>query len=138
MSTRTNAEMYLFKWREWMANENKAPLFNWRLVTKGSDGDSFAHISGLYVIVSFAEERDSRVWMHLSASYKDRVPNHREMTELKNTFLGDEKYAYAIYPPKEVYVNIHPNCLHLWHCCSAEDGKILPEFSGFLGKERSI
>ena len=124
----------LNEWRRWMAN-NPGALFMWTLDHQGQDGDMLKHDSGLRVIVSFAEEEDGKVWLHLSASHKNRVPSHDEMVKLKDLFIGDNRYAYTVLPPKKFYVNLHPNVLHLWSRC---DGPVLPEFSGFLGNVRSI
>ena len=39
--------------------------------------------------------------------------------------IGNDKKAIMVFPEEENYVNIHPNCLHLWY--SAENP--IPEFS---------
>jgi hypothetical protein len=36
-------------------------------------------------------------------------------------------YAYAVFPPADRYVNIHPHCLHLW--ARLDGSAVLPEFS---------
>lgn len=136
MSEQMSVEWYLDGWKERMGTLAE-DMRMWELVQSKVDGESFRHISGLLVIVSFAEEEDGKVWQHLSASYRNRVPSHSEMVTLKNLFIGKDRYAYMVLPPEEFYVNLHPYCLHLWSRC---DGPALPEFSGFLpgGKERSI
>jgi len=121
-------EMYFDEWRRWIG-EKKVEMAMWHESPFGEGGYAFRHVSGLLVIVSIAEYVDGKVWIHLSASYRNRVPLHREMVDLKDLFIGKDKYAYAVYPPAEFYVNIHPNCLHLWSRC---DGPALPEFSGFV------
>jgi hypothetical protein len=125
---------FLNEWRDSMAKKGKE-MESWTRQHEGMDGDMLSHVGGLRVIVSFGEEADGKVWLHLSASHKTRVPSHKEMVDLKNLFIGEEKYAYTVLPPKQFYVNLHPNCLHLWSRC---DGPALPEFSGFLGSVRSI
>ena len=51
---------------------------------------------------------------------------------VKLAFIGPEKYAYAVWPPTDKYVNIHPHCLHLWARLDLTDGRVLPEFSEIL------
>lgn len=50
---------------------------------------------------------------HLSASC-NHVIGYYEMKELRYTFLPDAIYAGQIFPPREEFVNIHPNCYHLY------------------------
>lgn len=51
---------------------------------------------------------------------------------MKEIFVGD-RYAYAVWPPSDRYVNLQPNVLHLWAPWWPEsvDG-VLPEFSRVL------
>lgn len=75
-------------------------------------------------------------WLHVSFSRKDRIPTYEEMCEVKEIFVGAEKTAYHVFPPRSKHVNIHANCIHLWHCI---DGDPLPEFSEMVpGLGRSI
>lgn len=54
-------------------------------------------------------------WAHLSVSHKNSkaVPSHNNMKLCKELFLGNRE-SIAIWPPKDQYVNIAKNCLHLW------------------------
>jgi len=82
---------------------------------------------GLRVIESSAEhQNDGRDWYHVSFSYPDRLPNWEATKEVKALFVGDERTAVQIFPPRKQWVNIHPFCLHLW-CCLSED--IIPEMA---------
>ena len=85
------------------------------------------HNGGLRVIVDCEYKRDGKAWVHVSVSRKDRIPSHEDMCKVKTAFIG-ERYAYAVYPPSDKYVNIHPNCLHLWALAEGES-QVLPEFS---------
>lgn len=80
--------------------------------------------------VSIKYEADGKRWYHASISHKKRMPSHEELMETKDNFIGPDRYAVQVYPPKEFHVNIHGHCLHLWHCL---DGHPLPEFSKILG-----
>lgn len=53
-------------------------------------------------------------WEHVSVSLRGRTPNWLEMCFIKDLFWGEEEAVVQLHPPKSVYVNNHPNCLHLW------------------------
>lgn len=104
---------------------------NWRFI----DGDEFGRAwqclsgtgAGLRVIETFARERDARVWHHVSFSRAMRVPTWEDVTLVRRLFIGEEVEAYQILAPKSRWVNVHPNCLHLWSCRDAPAG-VLPDF----------
>ena len=61
------------------------------------------------------------------------------MALVKRDFVGEDRYAYSIWPPREQHVNIMPYCLHLWARMDELDGRVLPEFSAELpGIGRSV
>lgn len=64
-------------------------------------------------------------WLHVSASYADRLPTWEDMRAVKETFCGTDREAYIVLPPTERYINDHAFVLHLW-CCL--DGPMLPDF----------
>lgn len=53
-------------------------------------------------------------WDHVSVSHNKRVPKWHEMCKIKDMFFDDEDTVIQYFPPKSVYVNDHPRCLHLW------------------------
>ena len=62
-------------------------------------------------------------WEHMSArafdeahtqNPKERQPTWDEMCYLKDLFWHPEECVVQFHPPKSVYVNSHPNVLHLW------------------------
>lgn len=79
---------------------------------------------GLRVIESF-ESHGGDDWLHVSASYPDRLPTWDDLREVKETFCGPKREAYIVLPPAERYVNHHSCVLHLW---CAVDGPALPDF----------
>ena len=91
--------------------------------------------TAMTVIVSIEPKDDGKRWLHVSAALPSRLPRHDEQAEIKEKFIGQDEYAISVFPPKEMHVNIHPHCLHLWHCL---EGHPLPEFSGFINGMRSI
>jgi hypothetical protein len=53
-------------------------------------------------------------WEHVSVSLKNRTPNWQEMCFVKDLFWLPEECVVQYHPPRTIYVNCHPNCLHLW------------------------
>lgn len=53
-------------------------------------------------------------WKHLSISHPRRYPYWHEIIDARYTFFEDDDTVIQILPPKSEYVNLHPNCFHLW------------------------
>ena len=98
----------------------KSPIFGVNSYTNNKD---------LIVLFSVADiHGDGRIWVHVSASYKDKLPSYNDLCTVKRIFIGDNRKALQIFPIKSDHVNIHPFALHLW---SAIDGDGLPDFGKF-------
>ncbi len=70
---------------------------------------SFTHKDGRTILFSL-----DAPWIHVSVSRTDRIPDWEDLRLTKLAFIGPSRYAIQIVPPVDEYVNIHPNCLHLW------------------------
>ncbi len=57
---------------------------------------------------------DGLGWEHVSVSRRDRCPTWDEMCQVKALFWDEEDCVIQFHPPRSQYVNVHPNCLHLW------------------------
>ena len=68
---------------------------------------------------------EPRRWIHLGIAGA-AIPSHLDLVRVKRAFLGGELYAYEVFPPDALYVNIAPTQLHLW---APVDSPALPEFS---------
>ena len=118
-----------------MEGVSREPIYScpkgWReLMAPNPEGMSYARPDGLLVMKSILEHPDpDRTWMHVSVSRRTRMPTYRDMTEVKRLFVGEEREAYEVHPPKSKHVNIHPFCRHLW--CALE-GPALPDFTTVL------
>ena len=57
-------------------------------------------------------------WEHVSVSPQQKriVPTWDDMCKIKEWFFNDDEAVIQIHPPKDMYVNNMPNCLHLWRC----------------------
>jgi hypothetical protein len=86
---------------------------------------AFSRADDLHVVVSVNTEADGKRWLHVSASYADRVPTYDELCEVKRLFIGNGRHALSLYPRFDEHVNHHPFVLHLWSCL---DGHPLPDF----------
>lgn len=51
---------------------------------------------------------------HLSISQVHRYPSWDEVYEARYRFLPGDIYVMQALPPKDIYVNQHPYCFHLW------------------------
>jgi hypothetical protein len=79
----------------------------------------------LTLIVTACREKDGRMWVHLSMAGRDRLPTWPELVEARDWLLGSAALALQVIPPRDEHVNLHPFCLHLWHCV---DGDPVPDF----------
>ena len=90
---------------------------DWRREPDGFMGTSghaaFKHRRkfGLQVLVSHIPSNDS---LHVSVSLPGKLPSWEDLKLVKNTFIGPDKMAFQVLPPRSEYVNLHPYCLHLW------------------------
>lgn len=53
-------------------------------------------------------------WEHVSVSTQNRCPTWDEMCRVKDLFWGSHELVIQMHPPRHLYVNHHPFCLHLW------------------------
>jgi hypothetical protein len=75
----------------------------------GSNNGAFRLPGGIVVIAS-----DGEGWDHVSVSLQDRCPTWDEMKRAKEMFFTEDEAAFQIFPPKAMYRNFHPFCLHWW------------------------
>jgi hypothetical protein len=87
---------------------------DWQIMQPWGDGNAYRNRNGLRVIVTTADFPDGREWMHISLSRVDRLPNYDDLKHAKETFAGNHRYAYQVFPPADKHVNLHEFCLHLW------------------------
>ena len=59
-------------------------------------------------------------WEHVSVSTVDRTPTWEEMAMVKDLFWAEDECVVQFHPPRSVYVNKHPYCLHLWRNVNQE------------------
>jgi hypothetical protein len=86
---------------------------------------NYRHRDGRSVCFSVGRQDDGKHWLHVSLVVPKRLPFYSELCDLKETFIGAERQALQVFPPRSKHVNIHERCLHLWSCL---DGDGLPDF----------
>lgn len=59
---------------------------------------------------------DGGGWEHVSVVplSGNNVPTWKEMCVIKDMFFEEDEAVMQLHPKKSDYVNIYPNCLHLW------------------------
>jgi hypothetical protein len=76
----------------------------------------FATISG-HTVIHTMEATPHGNLRHISISHPTRYPTWEEIKEARYQFFKDDEDAVMVLPRKTDgirYVNLHPNCFHLW------------------------
>lgn len=98
---------------------------------RGADGVRYVNPKQrLSLIWSVAQEGDGKWWQHISVAHPARLPTWDELVTIKEWLIGRDVDAYQVIPKRSNYVNIHPNCLHLFRCL---EGDVLPDFTDGSG-----
>ena len=53
-------------------------------------------------------------WEHASVSCQDGTPTWEEMDFVKRLLWRDDELVVQFHVPRNMRVNTHPNCLHMW------------------------
>lgn len=110
----------------WLHKIELNPPGGWSLVGDGQDGQAWVRKGNLSCIWSIARELDGKLWLHVSVSHPSHLPGYYDFVEVKEVFVGSERTALHVFPPRSRHINIDKNCLHLW-CCL--EGEVTPDFS---------
>jgi hypothetical protein len=57
---------------------------------------------------------DAENGWHASISHPSRYPMWMEVCAIRDKFLPKDKTFAMILPPSGQYINVHPNCFHLY------------------------
>lgn len=98
----------------------------WAKVEERDDGALFRAGMSSSIIVSGSVESDRLRWLHASIARPASMPTYADMVFLHKHGIGSDRKAFQVFAPSSEHVNIHPYCLHLWHCL---DGDALPDFT---------
>lgn len=58
--------------------------------------------------------RAGEMKLHVSVSHPTRYPKWDELVSARYSLMPGDMTVAQILPPPAEYVNIHPNCFHLW------------------------
>ncbi|MCM1532750.1 MAG: hypothetical protein NC114_10840 [Ruminococcus flavefaciens] len=70
--------------------------------------------NNMVILFSTDQDENGQLYHHVSCSFRNRIPNWNELHGVKNLFIGKDRTAFIFFPPESEYLNLHPNCLHLW------------------------
>lgn len=76
-------------------------------------GRVYLTLDGLQVIAS-NDETQHGLLLHVSATCAERYPTWEELVAVRGAFFGDGVDAMMMMPRQVDYVNLHPNCFHIW------------------------
>ncbi len=88
----------------------------------------------LKVMCSAMLEDDGRLWLHVSLSRSTGLPIYKDMSLVKDTFIGEHRRAIQVFPPKDEYVSLYP-VLHLWALADENEDMGLPDFRKDGGRQ---
>ena len=96
-------------------------------------------LRGLRVLMSAGIEEDNRRWLHVSVSRPGRCPSWEDMDAVKRIFIGDQRVAYQVHPPRSEHYDRPAGVagprvgmvLHLW--APLEGTAPLPNFLAARG-----
>jgi hypothetical protein len=57
---------------------------------------------------------DGGLLWHLSIAHRDRYPTWDEIHDARYRLVPDAVTMAMLLPPPDEYVNVHPNCFHIW------------------------
>ena len=107
---------------------------SWSLIEKRGGGASFRR-GTLQVIYTVQKYEDRRVWLHVSVCGRKGagfyLPSFEELKRVKRDFIGEDAWAYQVFPSAKDYVNQHPCVLHLY--ALMDGAPALPDFTWGLG-----
>lgn len=91
-------------------------LNEYRINLLGDLGDEF---NGFFMLKIKGEKykvmaSNGLGWDHVSVSHKHKIPSWTVMNTIKDMFFEEDETVVQFHPKKSEYINIHPNCLHLW------------------------
>jgi hypothetical protein len=101
------------------------PKNGWRQVSQGIDvpREHFsmrAFVKGVCRVLVTHEDHDGRMRWHLSISCEKRYPGWEEIKDARYSLLPLPICFAMMLPPPDKYVNVHPNCFHLWEIDDGE------------------
>jgi len=87
---------------------------NWKTVDMTAYSEklfAFVRADGLKLIITVEwQSTDPETkWLHVSMSFRSRLPSYSDMKIVKGIFIGVDRTAFQIFPPIDQHVNMHEN-----------------------------
>ena len=60
---------------------------------------------------------------HISIAHHSRLPKWEEIRDARYEFVPPDVTMVMVLPSPEQYVNVHPNCMHLWETTDKVPGE---------------
>jgi hypothetical protein len=60
---------------------------------------------------------------HLSVAHPIRYPTWAEIMRLRHWYFPAEMEVVMVLARRSEYVNVHPNCFHLWESACGREGR---------------
>lgn len=75
--------------------------------------------------------RNEEGWEHVSVSTPPakKLPSWDVLSRIKNCFWNEDEDVIHWIPKQEEYVNLHPNCMHLWKIRNVDMGDLLDKLA---------
>lgn len=61
--------------------------------------------------------------LHASIAHPDRYPTWAEILSVRNWIFPAEMEVVMVLARRSEYVNLHPNCFHLWQSRCGQEGR---------------
>lgn len=74
----------------------------------------FTANGGLQIIHTIETGKPHGRLRHVSISHADRYPTWDEIKAVRERFYAPTEDVMMVLPRVDLYVNLHPNCFHLW------------------------
>ncbi len=103
----------------------------WKIIQHMPAGGAFVR-GTLQVLYTVQRYDDGRIWVHASVCGRTGqsawyLPSFEDLKRVKHDFIGEDRWAYQVFPSAKDYVNQHPYVLHLY---ALMDGSpALPDFT---------
>jgi hypothetical protein len=109
---------------------------SWRMEIRLDEQTAVFRRGELQVMLSVSRYEDGRTWIHVSACGRTgptrfHLPSWEQMKRVKNDFIGEDRWAYQVFPDARHYINQNPTVLHLFALLDGEPA--LPDFTWGLG-----
>jgi hypothetical protein len=108
---------------------------SWSIIEKMPAGRAFRR-ANIQVLFTVQKYEDRKIWLHCSACGRHNngsffLPDWEQFKRVKNDFIGEDRWAYQVFPSAKKYINHNPYVLHLFALLEGEPA--LPDFTWGLG-----